>query len=70
MDSIMPQTEYQKEWVKNNPEKVAASKLKYYELNKQKLAESRSEHYFANKPIYQAIASHYYQEIKSEFKIL
>jgi hypothetical protein len=65
----MPQTEYQKKWLKDNPEKVAATRKKYYQDNKEKIQKERAKHYKDNKPVYQAQNTKYYQEHREEILV-
>jgi|TARA_R110000824_G_scaffold393253_1_gene592299 hypothetical protein len=58
----MPQTEYQKKWVKANPEKVALYKQRYKEKHGKNIAKKRSLEYFANKPKHQELNKKYYAE--------
>ena len=80
----MPQTPYQKEWIKLNPEKVAQYKktykekhgkeiakkksLQYYE-NKEYFAKQHREYYLKHKDIIQEQKKQYYQKNKELLKV-
>tara|TARA_R110002110_G_scaffold161442_1_gene360223 strand:- start:267 stop:1238 length:972 start_codon:yes stop_codon:yes gene_type:complete len=60
----MPQTPYQKEWVKNNPDKIKGYQKTYKDKHGKDVAKKRSAEYFANKEKHQAIHKIYYAKNK------
>ena len=57
---MVGQTEYQKEWVKANPEKVAIYKLRYKEKHGEENAKKKSLKYYENKEYYAKQHKEYY----------
>ena len=64
----MPQTPYQKEWVKNNPDKIKGYQKTYKDKHGKDVAKKRSEEYFANKEKHQALHKIYYAKNKERYK--
>jgi mannosyltransferase OCH1-like enzyme len=62
------QTPYQKEWIKNNPDKIALYKQRYKEKHGEEIAKKRSLEYFANKPKHHELNKKYYEENKEVIK--
>jgi len=60
----MPQTPYQKEWVKNNPDKIKGYQKTYKDKHGKDVAKKRSAEYFANKEKHQALHKIYYAKNK------
>lgn len=64
----MPQSEYQKQWIKNNPDKIKAQRERYLAKHGERVKEARSKKYYDNKPEHQARNKQYYQEHSEEIK--